>query len=112
MTPHFHRKRFLTVLKEIEKEQDKDGKPFRFGPRKIDLDIIFYGNQVMATDTLEIPHPRMHERNFVLTPLCDLDSNLVHPVKKITVGELLKNLPNDNQAVIALDEEEIREIFY
>ena len=102
----------LTVLKEIEKEQDKDGKPFRFGPRKIDLDIIFYGNQVMATDTLEIPHPRMHERNFVLTPLCDLDSNLVHPVKKMTVGELLKNLPNDNQAVIALDEEEIREIFY
>ncbi len=103
----------LAVFKEIEKEQDRDGKPFRFGPRKIDLDIIFYGNTVMVTDTLEIPHPRMHERNFVLTPLCDLDPNLVHPVKKKTVSELLKHLPiDDSQAVIALDKEEIREIFY
>ena len=103
----------LGVLQAIEKEQDPDGKPFRFGPRKIDLDIVFYGQNVMNTATLVIPHPRMHERAFVLKPLCDIDRNLVHPVNGLTVGELFEQIKiDDSQAVIALAKEETREIFY
>ncbi|MCG8551597.1 MAG: 2-amino-4-hydroxy-6-hydroxymethyldihydropteridine diphosphokinase [Desulfobacterales bacterium] len=103
----------LQVLQAIEKEQDPDGKPFRFGPRRIDLDIIFFGRRVMQTETLVLPHPRMHERLFVLKPICDIDKNLVHPVNGLTVGELLKQIKTDeSQAVIALAKEETREIFY
>ena len=103
----------LEVLQAIEKEQDRDGKPFRFGPRRIDLDIIFYGQRVMNTATLVIPHPRMHERLFVLKPLCDIDKQLVHPVNGLTVGELFKQIKTDeSQAVIAMAKEETREIFY
>lgn len=103
----------LGILQAIEKEQNPDGKPFRFGPRRIDLDIIFYGQRVMNTATLVLPHPRMHERAFVLKPLCDIDKNLVHPVNGLTVGELFEQMKtNESQAVIALAKEETREIFY
>lgn len=106
-------RQLLDVLHVIEKEQDRDGKPFRFGPRRIDLDIIFYGQRVMNTATLVLPHPRMHERLFVLKPLCDIDKNLVHPVSGLTVGELFEQIKtDDSQAVIALAKEETREIFY
>lgn len=108
-SPH----QLLDVLQAIEKEQDRDGKPFRFGPRRIDLDIIFYGQRVMNTARLVLPHPRMHERAFVLKPLCDIDTNWVHPVSGLTVGELFKQIKTDeSQAVIALAKEETREIFY
>jgi 2-amino-4-hydroxy-6-hydroxymethyldihydropteridine diphosphokinase len=103
----------LAVLQTIEKEQDRDGKDFRFGPRRIDLDIIFYGQRVVNTATLVIPHPRMHERLFVLKPLCDIDNNLVHPVNGLTVGELYEQIKTDKgQAVVAMAKEETREIFY
>jgi len=103
----------LGVLQSIEKELDRDGKPFRFGPRRIDLDIVFYGQRVMHTASLVLPHPRMHERAFVLKPLCDIDKNWVHPVNGLTVGELFEQIKtDDSQAVIALAKEETREIFY
>lgn len=105
-------KQLLDVLQTIEKEQNPNGKPFRFGPRKIDLDIVFYGQRVINTATLVIPHPRMHERAFVLKPLCDIDRNLVHPLNGLTVGELFEQIKiDDSQAVIALAKEETREIF-
>lgn len=105
--------KLLGVMQAIEKEQNPGGKPFRFGPRRIDLDIIFYGQRVMGTATLVLPHPRMHERAFVLKPLCDIDKNLVHPVNGLTVGELFEQMKtNESQAVIALAKEETREIFY
>ena len=106
-------KQLLEVLQVIEKEQDQEGKSFRFGPRKIDIDIIFYDQKVMNTATLVLPHPRMHERAFVLKPLCDIDKNLVHPVIGLTVGELFEKIKMDeSQEVIALAKEETREIFY
>lgn len=103
----------LDRLKAVEHKLDKAGKPFRFGPRIIDLDIIYYGERVMRTERLELPHPRMHERCFVLRPLCDIAVNKVHPVLNKTTGELLKQIETDeSQAVIPLAREEIREIFY
>jgi 2-amino-4-hydroxy-6-hydroxymethyldihydropteridine diphosphokinase len=103
----------LGQLKQIESCMDRQGKPFRFGPRKIDLDIIFFDDRIMKTPEIEIPHPRMHERHFVLRPMCDIEPSAVHPVLGLTTQELFKNIETQqNQAVIPLDEEETGEIFY
>ena len=59
------------------------------GPRLIDLDILFYDDLVLYSAALTIPHPRLHERAFVLLPLMDLDPELVHPVNKKSVREML-----------------------
>ncbi len=58
-------------------------------PRTIDIDILLYGDRVLETPQLTIPHPRLQERAFVLVPLAELASHLVHPVSHKTVGELL-----------------------
>ncbi|MDA8134784.1 MAG: 2-amino-4-hydroxy-6-hydroxymethyldihydropteridine diphosphokinase [Desulfobacteraceae bacterium] len=97
----------LLVLKQLEKTLDKDGKAFRFGPRTIDLDIIYYDSLVLKTGSLEIPHPRMHERCFVLVPLCDIGPEEIHPVLKLRSDELLKKIERqDTQKVILLKEGE------
>jgi len=62
---------------------------FRNGPRLIDIDILFYDELVLDTPTLIIPHPRLHERGFVLMPLMDIAPDLVHPVKKKSVREMV-----------------------
>lgn len=98
----------LDRLKIVEGELDKDGKPFRFGPRIIDLDIIYYGDRVVKTERLELPHPRAHQRCFVLKPLCDIARTKLHPTLNQTTDEMLKQIETDEgQAVIALAQEEI-----
>jgi 2-amino-4-hydroxy-6-hydroxymethyldihydropteridine diphosphokinase len=63
------------------------------GPRTIDIDILLYGKAVVESATLEIPHPRMAERRFVLAPLADLVPNLRHPFTHKTVREMLDAAP-------------------
>jgi FXSXX-COOH protein len=63
------------------------------GPRTIDIDILLYGDAVVRTPRLEIPHPRMHQRRFVLAPLADLAPGLRHPVLRQTVRQLLDAAP-------------------
>jgi 2-amino-4-hydroxy-6-hydroxymethyldihydropteridine diphosphokinase len=58
------------------------------GPRLIDIDILFYDDLVLNTPTVVIPHPRLHERGFVLLPLMDIAPGLVHPVSKQSVREM------------------------
>lgn len=64
----------------------------RFGPRTLDLDILAYGDQVVITPHLEIPHPRLHERRFVLVPLADVAPEWRHPVRHETTLEMLAAL--------------------
>lgn len=63
---------------------------FRFGPRTIDLDLLLYGNDCISSPEITVPHPRMHERRFVLEPLCELlDTATKHPVLQKTWSKLL-----------------------
>jgi 2-amino-4-hydroxy-6-hydroxymethyldihydropteridine diphosphokinase len=64
----------------------------RFGPRLIDIDILYYGSHCINTPELIIPHPRVHERTFVLEPLCEVDPHLLCPVNRKTVSQLLQDL--------------------
>jgi 2-amino-4-hydroxy-6-hydroxymethyldihydropteridine diphosphokinase len=63
------------------------------GPRTIDIDILFYGRSVVHSAKLEIPHPRMADRRFVLAPLADLAPDLRHPVTRKTIREMLDAAP-------------------
>jgi 2-amino-4-hydroxy-6-hydroxymethyldihydropteridine diphosphokinase len=63
------------------------------GPRTIDIDILFYGRSIVRSARLEIPHPRMAERRFVLSPLADLAPDLRHPVTGKTIREMLDAAP-------------------
>jgi 2-amino-4-hydroxy-6-hydroxymethyldihydropteridine diphosphokinase len=64
----------------------------KWGPRLIDIDIIFYGNMVYQSDVLEIPHPYMHQRKFVLEPLMEIIPDFVHPLLEKKVSVLLQDL--------------------
>jgi len=72
----------LKVCQEIEKALNRE-RLIRWGPRTIDVDIILYDDLKLDDKTLTIPHPRMHERAFVLVPICELDSELVIQSQKI-----------------------------
>jgi len=78
----------LSVLREIERSLGRDEEN-RSGPRTIDLDILFYGQHVIDEPGLIIPHPRLHQRRFVLMPLSELDPLWVHPIQKQTIIRLL-----------------------
>jgi 2-amino-4-hydroxy-6-hydroxymethyldihydropteridine diphosphokinase len=78
----------LRTLKNLETRLGREP-TFKYGPRLIDLDILFYDQVVMETAALTIPHPRMAERAFVLAPLADLAPDLRHPTLQKTALELL-----------------------
>lgn len=64
------------------------------GPRVIDIDILFYDNQIISEKNLTIPHPNLHKRAFVLIPLLEIAPELKHPLSHKTVAEMLGNLPD------------------
>ena len=67
------------------------------GPRSIDLDLLLYGNEVSNTQFLTLPHARFHRRRFVLVPLAELDSQIIHPILNKTIRELLDALEDDSK---------------
>jgi len=81
----------LAYLKQIEAQLGRE-KNIRWGPRLIDLDILFYDDLVIETPPLVVPHPRLHERGFVLVPLTDVAPEFVHPVFGKRVRELLEGI--------------------
>ncbi|KAI9341896.1 Dihydropteroate synthase-like protein [Obelidium mucronatum] len=82
----------LKRLKEIEAEAGRDFTVIRNGPRPLDMDILFYDTLELKSDILEIPHKLMHEREFVLRPLCDIAPTLPHPTRFHTCAKLLSLL--------------------
>ncbi len=88
----------LDTLLDIEHHMGRERRE-KWGSRLIDIDILFYDNLVWHTPTLQIPHPHLHERNFVLAPLAELAPDWVHPVLGKTVTQLLAESPDDLEAV-------------
>ena len=82
------------MLKTIEIRLGRK-ETFRGGPRVIDLDLLLFDDRRIETEELQVPHPRLHERQFVLIPLSEIDPDLIHPVLKKTVGELLEEIKED-----------------
>ena len=90
----------LALAKGIERKLGRVGKSG--APRTIDIDILLYGDQVVETPELTIPHPKMTERAFVLIPLDEIASDIVHPVAGKTIQELLQNAI-EKQGVLKLE---------
>lgn len=84
----------LQLCQEVENTHGRVRR-VRFGPRTLDLDILLYDDEEIDTKDLVVPHPRMHERGFVLVPLVELNPDLAVPGQKGSVGTLLEELPED-----------------
>ncbi len=84
-------RQLLASMLDIEREAGRERRE-RWGPRTLDLDLLLYGEEVVTADELTVPHPLMHERPFVLRPLCDIDPDVVHPVIGMRVEGLLDAL--------------------
>jgi len=86
----------LRTLKTIEAHLGRT-ETFRWGPRTIDLDILFFDDLQIQTEELNIPHPFIQDRKFVLIPLAEIDRYLIHPVLKRTVQDLLDNFKEEQK---------------
>ena len=94
----------LDYLGDIEKKLGRERNE-KWGPRTIDLDILLYDELITISDRLTLPHPRMHQRRFVLVPLAQINPNLFHPSLKKSVEELLRLCPD--QSKVELSREKI-----
>ena len=92
--------KLLETVKGIERQVGRKTGVVRFGPRILDMDIILYDSRIVNQPDIEIPHPRMHKRCFVLKPLCDIDPDIVHPVLQQTMHALLEAIDHQGQEVI------------
>ncbi len=89
----------LEKLLDIEQDMGRVRKA-KWGPRVIDLDILFYGREEINTENLKVPHPYLPERRFVLMPLLDIAPDWVHPASGLTPAEMLSTLPEQGQEVL------------
>lgn len=82
----------LALLHRIEAGRERE-RVVHWGPRTLDLDLLVHGDLVSDSPALEVPHPRMHERRFVMVPVCDIAPDLTHPRLERTMRDLLAVLP-------------------
>ena len=92
----------LDVLKSLHEIEYKLGRRRKVvnEARVIDLDLIDYSNKILRNKEIIVPHPRAHQRKFVMEPLAELDKNWVHPVLKTNIKKILKNLDDQNIKIL------------
>ena len=87
------------IAKKVEKNFGRDYSVQRYGPRVLDLDLLIVDDLIVQTPQLMLPHPRLHERRFVLQPFVDIAPNLNHPVLNKSIQSLLFNLDDEQKKV-------------
>ncbi len=90
---------FFRLLGQIEHDLGRE-RTERWGPRTIDLDLLLFDDHIIAEADLTVPHPRMHERLFVLVPLAEIAADVVYPLNHRTIRELLADLSDGHSAPI------------
>ena len=85
----------LEITRAFEKRLGRIAAPVRNAPRVIDIDLLYFGDEIIATEDLILPHPRLHERRFVLEPLAEIRGDLVLPGMEKTIGDTLAQLVSD-----------------
>jgi 2-amino-4-hydroxy-6-hydroxymethyldihydropteridine diphosphokinase len=96
------------LMQELQTIEGRMGrqKPVKWGPRIIDLDILLYGQEVILTDILTVPHPELHKRRFVLEPLYEIAPYAIHPAFGVSVAGLMERLTDKNK-VARINEEKV-----
>ena len=94
----------LSELRRIEEALGRDPDHARNASRTVDLDLLYFGDCVIDDTELQLPHPRLHERRFVLAPLVDIRPDLILPGQTVPVRTLLENLADDSAVVRVADE--------
>jgi 2-amino-4-hydroxy-6-hydroxymethyldihydropteridine diphosphokinase len=94
----------LLALRAIEHSLGRDPAHAHNVSRTIDLDILYFGEQIINEADLQLPHPRLHTRRFVLAPLADIQPDLILPTQTKAIRALLSELPNDSAVVCVADE--------
>ena len=95
--------KLLSLMNTVECRMGRIRSNIRYGPRMIDFDIIFYNDEIINTPELVVPHPRMHYREFVLRPLCDLAPDMIHPVMNKKLKQLLDEIQGGKQQCIKIN---------
>jgi 2-amino-4-hydroxy-6-hydroxymethyldihydropteridine diphosphokinase len=95
-------RQLLHAIRRVEQEMGRR-RIVRAGPRILDIDILLYGTSTVRTPELEIPHPRMVERRFVLVPMAEIAPGLRHPVLKLAIAELLASTHDRSQVIRVLE---------
>jgi 2-amino-4-hydroxy-6-hydroxymethyldihydropteridine diphosphokinase len=90
----------LAITQGIEKKMGRKKKE-KWGARSIDIDILYYGDQQIQSELLNIPHPYLHERRFTLVPLVEIAPDFVHPVLQVTQRTLLETCPDQGEVIKA-----------
>ncbi|HEX3008234.1 MAG TPA: 2-amino-4-hydroxy-6-hydroxymethyldihydropteridine diphosphokinase [Bacteroidales bacterium] len=85
----------LRMTQQIEKNAGRIKTPGQYSDRSIDLDILFYDHLIIKEEELTIPHPRLHERLFVLVPLMDIEPDYIHPTKNKTITQLFNECTDE-----------------
>src|SRR4029434_223786 len=93
--------KLLNLLLEVEGKLGRPAERQTGAPRTIDLDLLFYNDEIIKTGPLRVPHPELHKRRFALEPLAEIAPDLIHPVKGLKVETLLNHL-TDNKKVTPL----------
>ncbi len=86
----------LDLLQAVENDLGRT-RSLPNAPRTIDLDLLFYGNEIIKTERLTVPHPHLSQRRFVLQPLCDISPFFIHPSLGLTAQELLESCQDSQQ---------------